>query len=103
MISRLRHRQSGILVTTSMVRKQAYEEIRQDCHPVVILCGWNLAVILMEKGLNSAEQVQAWLDADGFRAPGPRTPVAESIDGSNVSFFCDCLPGLFEHLFSART
>ncbi|MFM7583210.1 MAG: restriction endonuclease [Caldilinea sp.] len=64
LISRLRHRQFGILVTTSVVGKQAYEEIRQDRHPVVILCGRDLAVILMEKGLNSAERVRAWLEAE---------------------------------------
>lgn len=31
-----------------------------DRHPVVILCGRDLAVILMEKALNSAQRVRAW-------------------------------------------
>lgn len=58
LISRLRHRRFGILVTTAVVARQAYEEIRQDRHPVVILCGSELARILINKGLNSGERVR---------------------------------------------
>ena len=47
-----------------MVAKQAYAEIRQDRHPVVVLCGRDLAQILIAKGLNSAERVEAWLRAE---------------------------------------
>jgi Restriction endonuclease len=35
LISRLRHRQFGVLVTTSYLAPQAYEELRDDDHPVV--------------------------------------------------------------------
>lgn len=35
LISRLRHRQFGVLVTTSYVARQAYQEIRADQHAVV--------------------------------------------------------------------
>jgi Restriction endonuclease len=35
LISRLRHRQFGILVTTSYLGHQAYEELRSDRHPVL--------------------------------------------------------------------
>jgi len=38
LISRLRYRQFGVLVTTSFVNRQAYEELRQDKHPVVVMC-----------------------------------------------------------------
>ena len=34
LISRLRHRQFGVLVTTSHLDGQAYREIREDGHPV---------------------------------------------------------------------
>jgi len=30
----------------------------------VILCGRDLALILIEKGLNSAERVRAWLEGE---------------------------------------
>jgi hypothetical protein len=64
LISRLRHRQFGTLLTASVVGKQTDEEIHQERHPVVILYGRDLAVILMEQGLNSAERVWAWLEGE---------------------------------------
>jgi hypothetical protein len=42
LISRLRHRQFGVLVTTSHLDAQAYREIREDGHPVVVLAGRDL-------------------------------------------------------------
>jgi hypothetical protein len=44
--------------------RSPFLEIRQDRHPVVILCGRDLAAILMEKGLNSAQRVWAWLEGE---------------------------------------
>ena len=38
-----------------------YEEIREDRHPVIILCGRDLAQILIRKGLNSGGKVHEWL------------------------------------------
>jgi hypothetical protein len=69
LISRLRHRQFGILVTTSVVRRQAYEEIRQDRHPVIILCGRDIAQLLIDKGKNSGAAVTDWLTKE-FPLPG---------------------------------
>ena len=69
LIRRLRHRQFGILVTTSVVGEQAYKEIRKDRHPVVILCGRDIAQLLIEKGLNSTERVRQWLENE-FALPG---------------------------------
>lgn len=53
LISRLRHRQFGVLVTTSYLGKQAYQEIREDGHPVVVLAGRDLIEILKTRGLDS--------------------------------------------------
>jgi hypothetical protein len=50
LISRLRHRQFGVLVTTSHVHAQAYQEIREDGHPVVILAGRDLVGMLAGTG-----------------------------------------------------
>jgi Restriction endonuclease len=33
LISHIRHRQFGVLVTTSTIGRQAYEEVREDRHP----------------------------------------------------------------------
>jgi hypothetical protein len=47
LISRLRHRQFGILVTTSFLGHQAYQELRSDRHPVVVIAGADIAAILV--------------------------------------------------------
>ena len=64
LISRLRYRQFGVLVTTSYVHKQAYEEIRNDEHPVVVICGADIVSILRDHGLASVSDVRAWLGAN---------------------------------------
>lgn len=64
LISRLRHRQFGVLVTTSWVGAQAYEEIRTDGHPVVVMSGADIVETLRTHGISSVEQVRAWLDQD---------------------------------------
>jgi hypothetical protein len=53
LISRLRHRQFGVLVTTSHLDSQAYTEIREDAHPVIVLAGRDITDILKTKGLNN--------------------------------------------------
>ncbi len=53
LISRLRHRQFGVLVTTSHVDAQAYREIRDDGHPVVILAGRDVVEMLKRSGFDT--------------------------------------------------
>lgn len=61
LISRLRHRQFGILITTSFVAKQAYQEIKEDGHPVVIVSGADILRILYESGIKTNTEVETWL------------------------------------------
>lgn len=61
LISRLRHRQFGIFVTTSYVNEQAYREIIEDGHPVIIISGADIAEILVEAGYTSLDSVEKWL------------------------------------------
>ena len=61
MISRLRHRQFGILVTTSFVAPQTYQEIKEDGHPVVIISGADIIRILYEAGIKTKAEVEQWL------------------------------------------
>jgi hypothetical protein len=51
LISRLRHRQFGILVTTSFLAEQAYQELREDEHPVMVIAAKDIAQILVDSGL----------------------------------------------------
>jgi hypothetical protein len=61
LISRLRHRQFGVLVTTAHVGKQAYQEIRADQHPVVIVAGADLVDLLKRKGYSTPSEAINWL------------------------------------------
>lgn len=61
LISRLRHRQFGILVTTSYVGEQPYKEIREDRHPVVIIAAEDIANILTNAGISTEKKVSDWL------------------------------------------
>lgn len=61
LISRLRHRQFGVLVTTSWVNTQAYKEIVEDGHPVMILAGRDIVELLKEAGLQNATELTTWL------------------------------------------
>ena len=61
LISRLRHRQFGVIVTTSWVHSQAYSEIVEDRHPVIIISGADIVRILKAQGIDSKPKVSAWL------------------------------------------
>jgi hypothetical protein len=61
LISRLRHRQFGVLVTTSQIGRQAYEEVRGDGHPIIFICGADIVEILLRAGYHSIERVQQFL------------------------------------------
>jgi hypothetical protein len=61
LISRLRHRQFGVLVTTSFVDPQAYREIREDGHPVVIMAAADIVRVLASHGMTDVVAVSEWL------------------------------------------
>ncbi|MDA8119218.1 MAG: restriction endonuclease [Gammaproteobacteria bacterium] len=60
LISRLRHRQFGILVTTSYLDRQAYQELVEDGHPVVIISSGDIAAKLKER-LGTLDNTKIWL------------------------------------------
>ncbi|MFJ4911946.1 restriction endonuclease [Streptomyces sp. NPDC088726] len=61
LISRLRNRQFGVFVTTSFFNRQVYQEVREDRHPVVLICGKDIVEILRSRGHTTPEAVRAWL------------------------------------------
>lgn len=64
LISRLLHRQFGVLVTTSFVAKQAYKEIREeDNHPIIFVSGIDIINILKNSGLSNKKDLKVWLDS----------------------------------------
>lgn len=64
LISRIRPRQFGVLVTTSYVAEQAYRELREDGHPVVVLAGRDLVEILADHQLATPSAVRSWLEQE---------------------------------------
>jgi hypothetical protein len=68
LISRLRHRQFGILVTTSWIDVQAYREIKEDGHPIVVIAAADIVALLRKSGRGTVPELSAWLDSE-FAAP----------------------------------
>lgn len=64
LISRLRHRQFGVLVTTSYLHDQAYREIKEDGHPVAVISARDIVEILARAGKNTSKDVSDWLCAN---------------------------------------
>jgi len=63
LISRIRHREFGVLVTTSTVHYQAYAEMRKDEHPIVVISGRDIAEILLANGIQDSKQCTKWLES----------------------------------------
>ncbi|HYD23779.1 MAG TPA: restriction endonuclease [Croceibacterium sp.] len=61
LISRLRHRQFGVLVTTSFVDRYAYKEIKEDQHPIIIIAAGDIVQLLRDHGLGEISALQKWL------------------------------------------
>jgi hypothetical protein len=61
LISRLRHRQFGVFVTTSYFNQQVYSEVRSDVHPIVLISGRDIVDALRAAGHSGMASVQAWL------------------------------------------
>ena len=61
LISRIRYRQFGIMVTTSYVDKQAYSEVVEDGHPILIITASDIASILRNNAINTSN-IDAWLN-----------------------------------------
>ena len=64
LISRLRHRQFGVLVTTSYLHSQAYQELKEDKHPVIVIAAKDIIDILAENGINNVGNVTSWLNSN---------------------------------------
>ena len=62
LISRLQHRQFGVFVTTSYFGDQAYKEVRNDGHPVVLIAGADIIAALHTIGRTDESSVQQWVN-----------------------------------------
>lgn len=64
LISRIKHREFGILVTTSYVDMQTYKEIVEDGHPIVIISAVDIVEILKKSGIKTVKDVKEWLESN---------------------------------------
>lgn len=64
LISRIKTRQFGIFITTSYVGSQAYKEIIEDQHPIVIVSGKDIIDILINSGITDTKLLNLWLKAN---------------------------------------
>jgi hypothetical protein len=64
LISRIRNRMFGILVTTSYLHEQAYQELKADGHPIVVIAARDIVEILRSKGYGDVASVRAWLQRE---------------------------------------
>ena len=62
LISRIRYRQFGIMITTSFVDNQAYKEVVEDGHPILILSATDIATTLRQSAITSNE-MDEWLES----------------------------------------
>ncbi|TCC08631.1 restriction endonuclease [Kribbella soli] len=69
LISRIRHREFGVFVTTSHFATQAYSEVRVDGHPIVMICGQDIVDALKAHGYTDVARVRAWLGRLSTDAP----------------------------------
>jgi hypothetical protein len=65
LISRLQHRQFGVMVTTSYVHPQAYQEVVDDGHPVMIMAAQDIVDVLTRNNYSDSRQVEGWLRSVG--------------------------------------
>ena len=65
LISRIKNRQFGIMVTTSFVDQQAYQELLDDGHPVVLVTGRIIIDILFDRfEIRSVKALTDWLERE---------------------------------------
>ena len=64
LISRIRNRMFGVLVTTSYLNQQAYEEFKADGHPIIVIAARDIVDILKANGYSDANDVKAWLNRE---------------------------------------
>lgn len=68
LISRIRYRQFGIFVTTSYIAEQAYKEVKDDDHPIIMITGRDIVEILKSKQIGINE-IDDWLDSLELEMP----------------------------------
>lgn len=62
LISRIKNRQFGVMMTTAYIGQQAYEEIKEDGHPIMFFTGKDIVEVLRQKANVTSHNIDGWLD-----------------------------------------
>lgn len=68
LVSRIKHRDIGVFVTTSFFDRQVQQELLDDRHPVLLISGGDIARLLIDKQLGDASVLAHWIDEIRERA-----------------------------------
>jgi len=79
LISRIKHREFGVFVTTAYVGDQPYKEVREDGHPIVFLVGRDLVEILKKMGLSTPAALATYLDTEYPQESGTLVDLVQEI------------------------
>ena len=70
-------------MTTSVVARQAYQEVREDKHPIIFICGKDIAETLIANGYNTPELVRTLLVNEYLAGTIDKATFAERIERNN--------------------
>lgn len=73
LLSRLKHRDMGVFVTTSFFERQVQQELIEDKHPVILVSGGDIARLLISREIDGGALVR-WLER--FTSDAPLTSTA---------------------------
>jgi len=79
LISRLKHRDLGVFITTSFFDRQVQQELIDDAHPVLLVSGGDIARLLLQKELSDTApggKLSTWIAAVKQRA-APSSPILQ--------------------------
>lgn len=62
LVSRIKHREFGIMITTSHINSSAYEEVVDEHLPIIIISGKDIIEILVKNGIKNRQELQLWLE-----------------------------------------
>ena len=68
LISRLKHRDIGVFITTSFFDQQIQKELIEDGHPVMLISGGDISRLIIKSELSSPSVLLAWVDAIKLKA-----------------------------------
>jgi len=63
LISRLRHRDIGVFITTSYFDRQVQQELIEDGHPVMLISGGDISKLLIKADLSDPDSLDAWISS----------------------------------------